>query len=174
MGEEVFLKNFFPFTETKILKKIKSLKSPLARFPIECVKRIRLRNFSRVLLRKAELCNTNKKLIFSSRINGITDSYFQDNFNFTPQIKQINSAPHYLCFSIQFFFETNIYVYSNPSIPTLKTKYINFFVGRRYKKMYKTVNLPFYNLKTKMVSSATPINYRKKNIKFKRFLIFYR
>merc|ERR1711920_1033329 len=97
-----------------------------------------------------------------------------DNFNFTPQIKQINSTPYYLCFSIQFFFETNIYVYSNPSIPTLKTKYINFFVGRRYKKMYKTVNMPFYNLKTKMVSSATPINYRKKNIEFKRFLIFYR
>merc|ERR1711933_72415 len=132
--EEVFLKNFFPFTETKIFKKIKSLKSPLTRFPIECVKRIRLRGFSRVLLRKAELYDTNKKLVSSSCTNKITDSHFQDNFNFTPQIKQMSYTPYNLCFNTQFFFDISICIYSNPNIPTLKTKYINFFVRNRFKR----------------------------------------
>merc|ERR1712003_387838 len=132
--EEVFLKNFFPFTETKILKKIKSSKSPLTRFPIECVKRIRLRGFSRVLLRKAELYDTNKKLVSSFCINKITDSYFQDNFNFTPQIKQMSYTPYNLCFNAQFFFDISICIYSNPNISTLKTKYINLFVRNRIKR----------------------------------------
>merc|ERR1711953_1453267 len=96
-----FLKNFFLFIETKIFKKIKFLKFLFAHFPIECVKRIHLRRFSRILLRKTKLYNKNKKLIFSFCINRITDVYFQDNFNF---ILQINSTTYYLCFSIQFFF----------------------------------------------------------------------
>ena len=62
--EEIFLKNFFLFIETKIFKKIKFLKFLFAHFPIECVKRIHLRRFSRILLRKTKLYNKNKAPYF--------------------------------------------------------------------------------------------------------------
>ena len=98
--EEIFLKNFFLFIETKIFKKIKFLKFLFTHFPIECVKRIHLRGFSRILLRKTKLYDTNKKLVSFFCINKITDSYFQDNFNFILQIKQMSYTPYNLCFNL--------------------------------------------------------------------------
>lgn len=166
--EKIFLKNFFPFMETKIFKKIKFLKFLFAHFPIEGVKRIHLRNFSRILLRKRKLHNTNRKLIVSFLSNKIFDSYF------ILKIKKINYNQYNLCFSIQFFFEINIYIYSDPSIFTLKYKYINFFVGNKYKKIYKIIDQPFYNLKTKMMSFVIFVNYPRITIKLERVLIFYR
>nr|YP_009139341.1 beta'' subunit of RNA polymerase [Lepidodinium chlorophorum]BAR72315.1 beta'' subunit of RNA polymerase [Lepidodinium chlorophorum] len=171
--EKIYLKNFFTFRKTRFLKKINVITvSSQFSFPIESIKRTRIRNFSHILLRNTE--GNNQFIIFSF------------SYNLKPKTK-INKIIYYSCLSIRLIFKKNTYI-STTTINTYQTFFydqnkfdiIHFFIANICKNFYKLIDDIFFLKKKKNKSNILMIitcfllfRRLKKNVVNKKQTWFY-